>query len=104
MAWLHPTSRHPGSPARSDDRLSRDRSPDSANPCTLAFDLLRIDDTMLVDEPYARRRELLERLKPANPRRLAVPPAISPAERAAGGLSMSDLLDVARERHPEDLS
>ncbi|MBB2506354.1 hypothetical protein H5411_45535 [Amycolatopsis echigonensis] len=52
----------------------------------MAFDLLRVGDTMLLDEPYVRRRELLEQLAPADPERFAVPAAVRQVERAASGV------------------
>jgi bifunctional non-homologous end joining protein LigD len=54
----------------------------------VVFDLLHLDGTSLLAEPYDRRRELLEELQLAGPR-VSVP-------HAAVGVSGAQLLEVAR--------
>jgi bifunctional non-homologous end joining protein LigD len=44
-----------------------------------AFDLLQMGDTLLLEDPYERRRELLEELRPNNPR-VIVPPYYTDTE------------------------
>lgn len=62
------------------------------------FDILRLGGKSLLDRPYAERRELLEKLEPANPRRVAVPPSYDHAALCDSGLTPQGLLDVAREQ------
>ncbi|WP_163508168.1 non-homologous end-joining DNA ligase [Fodinicola acaciae] len=65
------------------------------------FDILRLGDRSLLDQPYAERRKLLEKLEPANPRRIAVPPSYDHAALSDAGLTPQGLLDVAREQRLE---
>lgn len=60
-----------------------------------AFDLLQLGDTVLLQAPYRRRRELLEQLTPADPGRLAIPPSYSHADLSGTGLTPRGLLDIA---------
>lgn len=68
-----------------------------------AFDLLLLGDTPLLREPYARRRELLEQLRPSDPNVLAVPPSYRHADLVAAGQTPRGLLDVAARSHLEGL-
>ncbi|MFL6124273.1 non-homologous end-joining DNA ligase [Actinophytocola sp.] len=62
----------------------------------LVFDLLLLGDTRLLDEPYERRRELLEGVVLPDPERIAVVPAFTHPALAADGLTPTDLLDRAK--------
>ncbi|WP_027945352.1 non-homologous end-joining DNA ligase [Amycolatopsis taiwanensis] len=66
-----------------------------------AFDLLLLDDTPLLRQPYSRRRELLEQLSPPDPNVLAIPPSYRHADLAAAGLTPNGLLEVAARSHLE---
>jgi bifunctional non-homologous end joining protein LigD len=66
-----------------------------------AFDLLRLGDTLLLDQPYTQRRGLLEQLEPADPNRFAVPPRFAHADLSASGQTPRDLLDIAARSHLE---
>lgn len=68
-----------------------------------AFDLLRFGDTVLLQEPYRYRRELLTRLTPADPNRLAIPPSYSHAELAERDLTPRALLEIAARSQLEGL-
>lgn len=68
-----------------------------------AFDLLLLGDTPLLREPYSRRRELLERLTPANPNVVAIPPSYRHADLVAAGQTPRGLLDVAVQAHLEGI-
>ncbi len=61
----------------------------------LLFDVLSLDDTTLVDEPYDRRRELLDLLDFPHPDLISVVPAFTHTALAADGLTPHDLLDRA---------
>lgn len=61
----------------------------------LAFDLLQLGDTTLLDEPYDHRRPLLAQIPmPAN-EQVSIVPAFTFDELAAEGLTPQDLLDRA---------
>ncbi|WP_410658245.1 non-homologous end-joining DNA ligase [Amycolatopsis sp. lyj-112] len=61
-----------------------------------AFDVLSLDGTLLLDEPYAARRELLTSLTPSG--RLVIPPGYSDDD-----ISPDQLFDVVRQHGLEGL-
>lgn len=68
-----------------------------------AFDLLRLGDKQLLNEPYEHRRELLEQIEPADKNLAAIPPSYRHADLVAHGMTPQSLLDVAAERGLEGL-
>ena len=64
----------------------------------LAFDLLQLGDTVLLDQPYQRRRQMLTELPMPDPHRVAVAQAHTFDELAADRITPQALLDrVARD-------
>lgn len=61
-----------------------------------AFDVLRLDGTLLLDEPYAARRELLTSLTPSG--RLVIPPGYTDDD-----IAPDQLLEVVRQHGLEGL-
>jgi bifunctional non-homologous end joining protein LigD len=59
----------------------------------LAFDLLQLGDTPLLDQPYDQRRRLLTSLPMPDPYRVSVVPAVTAEELAADRLTPRKLLD-----------
>ncbi|MEU3764329.1 non-homologous end-joining DNA ligase [Amycolatopsis keratiniphila] len=67
------------------------------------FDVLQLGEDRLLDEPYERRRAVLEGIEPPDKNLVAITPSYSHADLSATGMSPADLLDVARERGLEGL-
>ncbi len=67
------------------------------------FDVLLLGEDRLLDEPYARRRKVLEEIEPPDKNLVAITPSYSHADLSATGLSPQDLLDVAAQRGLEGL-
>uniref|UniRef100_UPI003F496BFD non-homologous end-joining DNA ligase n=1 Tax=Amycolatopsis sp. CA-293810 TaxID=3239926 RepID=UPI003F496BFD len=67
------------------------------------FDVLQLGGDRLLDEPYERRRAVLEGIEPPDKNLIAITPSYSHADLSATGMSPADLLDVARERGLEGL-
>lgn len=61
----------------------------------LAFDLLRLGDTMLLDERYDHRRHLLDQLPMPADERVSIVPAFTFDELTADGLTPQELLERA---------
>ncbi|HET6503285.1 MAG TPA: non-homologous end-joining DNA ligase [Amycolatopsis sp.] len=66
-----------------------------------AFDLLCFGDDKLIAQPYRHRRELLEKIVPADPNLFAIPPSYSHGDLADAGLSPHGLLEIAAKSHLE---
>src|SRR6266702_1288038 len=66
-----------------------------------AFDVLQLDDTSLLAEPYDDRRAVLERIAPAD--LLVITPAYRHADLSDLGLTPAGLLDVSAETGLEGL-
>jgi bifunctional non-homologous end joining protein LigD len=69
----------------------------------LAFDLLQLGETSLLDRPYDERRELLAGLPMPAPDRVSLVPAVTFDELAADGRTPQDLLDQAAAEGYEGL-
>ncbi|MDT7727566.1 MAG: bifunctional non-ous end joining protein LigD [Actinomycetota bacterium] len=69
----------------------------------LAFDLLQLGDTVLLDRPYIERRTLLEQLPMPDPYRVAVVPAVTFEQLAAERLTPQNLLARAAADGAEGL-
>ncbi|GHH42067.1 ATP-dependent DNA ligase [Lentzea cavernae] len=66
----------------------------------LAFNLLLVDDQLLLDQPYEQRRRLLTELPMPNPFRITIVPSFTSDELAAERLTPQRLLErVAAEGH-----
>jgi bifunctional non-homologous end joining protein LigD len=88
---------------RPDFGLLQNHRAGGATVCYFAFDLLQLDDTRLLDEPYDRRRELLDQVEIPNGKPLSVTPSYGHADLSATGLTPHDLLDVAAKSGLEGL-
>ncbi|GAB2999098.1 DNA ligase D [Amycolatopsis acidiphila] len=69
----------------------------------LAFDLLQLGDTRLLEQPYDERRRLLAALPMPAPDRVSIVPAFTFDELAGDGLTPQDLLDRAGSEGYEGL-
>jgi bifunctional non-homologous end joining protein LigD len=83
--------------------LDRDEPFEDLDVRFLAFDLLQLDGTLLLDEPYDERRRLLEALPMPQPQLLSVVPAITFDELAADRLTPQGLLERAAAEGHEGL-
>ncbi len=67
------------------------------------FDVLQLGGDRLLDEPYERRRAVLEGIEPPDKNLVAITPSYSHAGLSAAGMGPHALLDVARDRGLEGL-
>ena len=58
----------------------------------LVFDVLRLGESLLLDQPYRYRREVLERLAPVEPGLVSISPAHSHAALSSAGITPQALL------------
>jgi bifunctional non-homologous end joining protein LigD len=63
--------------------LLQNRAAAAAPVSYFVFDVLQLGDVQLLDEPYDRRREVLEQLKPPDKNLVAITPAYSHADLSA---------------------
>ncbi|MFI9452582.1 DNA ligase [Amycolatopsis sp. NPDC052450] len=76
---------------------------DDVSVAYFVFDVLLLGGNRLLDEPYERRRAVLEGIEPPDKNLVAITPSYSHADLSASGMSPADLLDVAKDRGLEGL-